>query len=122
MVYLTGGAAWTKTSQTATWAPLPGALFPVPSTSSVSFDANKTGYAVGVGGEWMLNPNWTVRAEYLHYGFDGSTGSVPFVVPVGNGCTPVGACGWNVSTSRLQFDTIRLGFSYKFNGLTPAAN
>jgi outer membrane immunogenic protein len=117
MVYLTGGAAWTKTSQTATWTPIPGALFPIPSTSSVAFDANKTGYVVGIGGEWMLKSNWSVRAEYLHYEFDGASGSVPFVVPVGNGCTPVGTCGWNVSSSRLQLDTLRLGLSYKFGAV-----
>jgi outer membrane immunogenic protein len=114
MIYATGGAAWTNTSSTATWTPTPGALVPAPSTSSTGFDGTKTGFVVGGGVEWMFSPNWLLRVEYLHYGFNGATGTLPFVVPVGNGCTPVGTCGWNATSSNLQFDTARVGLSYKF--------
>ena len=64
----------------------------------------------------MLNGSrsWLLRAEYLYYGFDGSKGVVPFVVPAGNGCTPVDNCGWNVSSSDLSINTVRVGLSYKF--------
>jgi outer membrane immunogenic protein len=114
LLYATGGAAWTNTSSAASWTPIPGALIPAPSASSTGFGGTQTGFVIGGGVEWMLTPHWLLRAEYLHYGFGGATGSLPFVVPAGNGCTPVGACGWNATTSRLQFDTGRVGMSYKF--------
>jgi outer membrane immunogenic protein len=113
MLYGTGGVAWTNMSSNATWTPIPGALSPAPSTGSVSFDGNRTGYAAGGGIEWMLSSNWLLRAEYLHYGFSGSAGTVPFIVP-SNGCTPVGTCSWAAKTSNLNVDTGRVGLSYKF--------
>jgi outer membrane immunogenic protein len=115
MVYATGGAAWTNLSTNASWAEIPGALVPAPTPSTLSFGGTQTGYVVGGGLEWMLSPNWLIRAEYLHYGFQGASGAgLPFVVPPGNECTPVGTCGWNVSTSNLKIDTGRVGLSYKF--------
>jgi outer membrane immunogenic protein len=114
MPYVTGGIAWTNTSTTATWTPTPGALSPAPSASSVSFDGTHTGWVVGAGVEWMVGSNWSVRAEYLHYGFTGGSGVLPFVVPAGNGCFPAGTCGWNATSSNLKFDTVRVGVSYKF--------
>jgi len=113
MLYVTGGAAWTDRSTTATWTPLAGALVPAPSVSSVSFDGTKTGFVVGAGAEWMVAPHWIVRGEYLYYQFNGGTAALPFIVP-SNGCTPTGTCGWNVSTSNLQMNTVRAGVSYKF--------
>jgi outer membrane immunogenic protein len=114
MVYATGGVAWTDTATNASWAAIPGALSPAPTPSSVSFGGTQTGWVVGGGLEWMLTPHWLIRAEYLHYGFGGSsTSALPFIVP-SNGCTPVGTCGWNVSTSDLRIDTGRVGLSYKF--------
>jgi outer membrane immunogenic protein len=113
MLYVTGGAAWTDRSTTATWMPLAGALAPAPSASSVSFDGTKTGFVVGAGAEWMVAPHWIVRGEYLYYQFSGGSASLPFIVP-SNGCTPIGTCGWNVSTSNLQINTVRAGVSYKF--------
>jgi outer membrane immunogenic protein len=113
MLYVTGGAAWTDSSTTATWIPIPGALSPAPSNSAVSFDSTKTGFVVGAGVEWMFAPHWIARAEYLYYQFDGASATMPFIVP-SNGCTPVGTCGWNASTSQLQINTVRAGVSYKF--------
>jgi outer membrane immunogenic protein len=114
LFYVTGGAAWTRTTSSATWTPIPGALSPAPSASTVTFDGTKTGFVVGTGVEWMFAPHWIVRGEYLYYQFNGSAAAVPFVVPPGNGCTPVGTCGWNVSTSHLSINTLRAGLSYKF--------
>ena len=114
LFYATGGVAWTNTSSTAVWAPIPGALFPTPSASSVGYDATRTGFVVGGGVEWLLAPHWILRAEFLHYGFDGTDGVLPFVVEEGDGCTPRGTCGWNVANSTLQFNTELVGLSYKF--------
>jgi outer membrane immunogenic protein len=120
LLYVTGGAAWTRTSATVAWAPIPGALVPAPSPNAVAFDSTRTGFAVGAGAEWMFAPGWSFRAEYLYYQFDGVTSPpLAFVVPAGNGCTPVGACGWNAFSSRLQINTVRVGVAYHFGGGGP---
>jgi outer membrane immunogenic protein len=36
-------------------------------TPSVS--ETRTGWVAGVGAEFMLNQNWSLKAEYLHYDF-----------------------------------------------------
>ena len=38
---------------------------------SRDFDNNTTltGWTVGGGVEWLLNPNWSVKVEYLYYDF-----------------------------------------------------
>lgn len=55
----------------------------------------------------MINPNWTVRGEYLYYGFTGALGgttlfpSVPGVVVTQN---------WN----KFNVSVGRVGVNYKF--------
>ncbi|MFS8037303.1 outer membrane protein [Xanthobacter sp. AM11] len=56
--YITGGAAWAKTSYTDPFA--------------VSYDNTKWGWTVGAGLEYAITNNWTVKAEYLYLGFDDS--------------------------------------------------
>ncbi len=112
MPYITGGAAWTKTSYSASYVQNPGALAPASLNTTVSFDDSKFGWTVGGGVEWMLAPHWILRAEYLYYRFDGGSAVLPFVAP-GSSCTP-GLCNWTVNTSDLQFHTARVGVSYKF--------
>jgi len=109
MPYATGGAAWTKTFYTANYAP--ANLAPAPSPTSVSFSDTKTGWVAGGGFEWRYAPQWVIRAEYLYYGFDGSSAILPFG-PAGS-CT-AGHCNWNVNTGTLQFQVVRAGVSYKF--------
>jgi outer membrane immunogenic protein len=119
LLYATGGAAWTSTSYSATATGLTNlqAAVALPTASSgVSFDETRTGWVAGLGLEWMLSPNWIVRAEYLHYDFGGSSATLPLVftqVSPPAACGP-GQCNWAVSTSNLHLDTGRLGLSYKF--------
>ena len=65
----------------------------------------------------MITPNWIVRGEYLHYGFN-SGDITPVSVPCGFAGPAV--CGVNVSSSNNNIDVVRLGLSYKF-GYTAAA-
>ena len=76
----TGGIAFTDFKFESTYAdnailaPLPGG------TGFGSASEVRTGWVVGGGGEWMLDRNWSVRAEYLYLDF----GSVNVAVPVSN--------------------------------------
>jgi hypothetical protein len=70
----------------------------------------KTGWAVGVGYEAALAGNWTVRAEYFYYSFDGQTLSA-----VG---TPLVSCGGPFCAATYKFPdlnihTVRVGLTYK---------
>jgi outer membrane immunogenic protein len=114
LFYATGGAAWTSSSYSATATGLVAGPVALPGVvAGTSFSENKTGLVVGGGLEYMLSPNWIVRAEYLHYDFTGASGTLPLLVAGPGGCAP-GACNWAVSTSNLRLDSGRLGLSYKF--------
>jgi opacity protein-like surface antigen len=76
-------------------------------TLSASNGNNLTGWTVGAGLEWMLNPRWSVKAEYLYYDFGVENNS------------------WNVNTSTHKFEnswrsfnndltvnTVKLGLNY----------
>jgi outer membrane immunogenic protein len=59
-----------------------------------SASGNLVGWAAGGGVEWMIEPNWSIKAEYLHYDlgtfvcgqsvcFPGQAVSVPFAFDTG---------------------------------------
>jgi outer membrane immunogenic protein len=115
LLYVTGGAAWDKRNDNllvSTNTNVAGAA-----ASAASFSTTKSGWVIGAGYEWMITPNWIVRGEYLHYGFN-SGDITPVSVPCGFAGPAV--CGVNVSSSNNNIDVVRLGLSYKF-GYTAAA-
>jgi outer membrane immunogenic protein len=115
LLYATGGAAWTSTSYTANATGTISGPVVLPGVAAgVNFDETKTGWVVGTGFEWMLSPNWIVRAEYLHYDFGGASATLPLVFANAVGACAPGQCNWAVSASNLRIDSGRLGLSYKF--------
>ena len=69
LLYITGGAAWEERNTNLlvnTNTAVAGSA-----ASAASFSTAKSGWVVGAGYEWMITPNWIVRGEYLHYGFNG---------------------------------------------------
>jgi outer membrane immunogenic protein len=117
MLYATGGVAFRDNGYTLTIVPgpVPGAIgnFNGAPGGVAGFGSDQVGYAAGVGGEWMISPNWILRAEYLHYGFKGSNGTVPIV---GSNCTAAVNCRFVANTSDRNIDTARVGIAYKFGG------
>jgi outer membrane immunogenic protein len=117
MLYATGGVAFRDNGYTVSVVPgpVPGAPgnFNGAPGGVASFNNNQVGYAVGVGGEWMISPNWMLRAEYLRYGFQGSSGTLPII---GSNCTAAVNCRFVVNTSDRNIDTARVGIAYKFGG------
>ncbi len=61
------------------------------------------GWTIGAGIEYMLNPNWTIKVEYLYYDFSNNNFS----------------CCFNSSTGRLDnsltANTVKLGFNFIFH-------
>jgi outer membrane immunogenic protein len=116
LIYATGGAAWTKTSYSASAVGFnnpPNINFLAPATAAVAWDDTKTGFVVGGGVEWMAWSGWVARAEYLYYQFAGSSNVMSTLGNAVDVCAP-GACNWAISTSNLRISTARVGLAYKF--------
>ena len=116
MLYVTGGVAWANVDYKANTGD--GQFFCGLFNASCTFPAKsnttKTGFAVGGGYETTLIGNWTVRAEYLYYSFDGETLTAAATpqAPCTNGGG--GPCTATYTFPDLKIHTVRLGVSYKF--------
>lgn len=78
-----------------------------------STSVTRAGWTVGGGFEWMLNPHWTVKAEYLYLDLGRFNYVSPCDFVTGNqpGCAIGGL--WNTSI-RARENVARLGVNYKF--------
>jgi outer membrane immunogenic protein len=111
MLYATAGGAFgetnTRIGMTSAFIGMNNAWFTDAAERSSVW---RTGYAVGGGGQYALNSNWSVKVEYQYLNFgSGSLSAREFV-----GATP-----WNAfisTTTRYDYHTVRLGVNYKFDG------
>ena len=108
MIYVTGGGAWTgvQANGGATSAS-------ARETGTFSNTTTLIGWVAGAGYEWMIAPNWTLRGEYLYYGFTGNNNSNnanALVFPIA-GVTVTG------TTGKLNTQVVRVGLDYKFDWL-----
>jgi outer membrane immunogenic protein len=121
MIYGTGGVAFTQTNYSALMTPGPangvglGTAGGITVPLATTFSQNNVGGVAGGGVEWMANSNWVFRAEYLYYWFPGASAVLPVSTTGPGGGTCVG-CGWNLKSSNLGIQTVRVGVSYKFGG------
>jgi outer membrane immunogenic protein len=103
LLYATGGGAWSRVEYSGIDNYAGGCpnCAPVP-----SFDKTQSGYVVGGGVEWApWSNNWLVRAEYLHYHFNGVTVLAPELND-----PSLTTLAWD----HLSIDTVRAGLAYKF--------
>ena len=118
LLYGTGGVAFSDGGNYSL-SVVPGAL---PSNlngypgGKVNFNANQVGWVAGLGGEWLFANNWMFRLEYLHYGFHGSSGTLPVVADTCTAAAALGGCAFVANTSDRNIDTVRVGIAYKFGG------
>jgi outer membrane immunogenic protein len=110
LLYVTGGGAW-ESLRTNVMLSTDTTVAVFSQSGVASNTSTRSGFAVGVGYEWMITHNWLARVEYLHYGFSGGNNLVDPVI-----CTvaPGGSCGGNVSSSTNNIDAVRAALSYKF--------
>ena len=112
LFYGTGGAAWGRIKTTLTLncmaGPIDGcgasstaALFASSSTSTTA-----SGWVAGLGAEWMLATNWSVRAEWLHIDLGSINGSLPTA-----GSSGIQTAVWSRTE---RFDEFRFGLNYLF--------
>jgi outer membrane autotransporter protein len=89
VLYAKGGAAWVNTDYSlAVSGPFAGG----------SSNITRSGYAVGLGAEWMFGPGWSTKLEYDYLGF--GTGSY--------------VLGGVATTVNAHVQQIKVGVNYHF--------
>jgi outer membrane immunogenic protein len=108
LAYLTGGLAYggVKASDTLLQTGTNGFT----GAGNGSFSGARAGWALGAGFEWLVAPQWSVKAEYLHYdlgtsSFSSAPTSAFFLVPVYQTLA---------SSAHFQGDLARAGVNYHF--------
>lgn len=106
LLYFTGGGAWGKNSTHVLSTGNVNNLWGV--ATPINFSMTSGGYVVGAGYESMITNHWSIRGEYLFYGFNGKNNNpLLFAACSGSGC------GENISTNQMNINTLRLGVNYK---------
>ena len=80
-----------------------------------SFTKTRPGWTAGGGLEWMVSPNWSVKAEYLYYDLGrvtfGAGGLTQTLFPAG----PALFTDLPVASTRFDGHIVRVGLNYHFN-------
>ncbi|MCB1476539.1 MAG: porin family protein [Rhodobiaceae bacterium] len=102
LIYATGGLAYSDLEYSVT-----DTSTAAPGTGTISASAKPDwGWTVGGGAEFMLNNNWSVKAEYLYVHFDGETATGV------SGGTP-----FNFAFDDTEMHIARVGLNYKFGSM-----
>jgi outer membrane immunogenic protein len=100
MLYATGGAAFADIRTT-------GLNGPNGTIDSFSNTANRVGWALGVGAEYQITPNWIAGLDYKHLQFEKYNSS---------GITNTLVLAYTLTGIRDQIDQVTARISYKFGG------
>jgi outer membrane immunogenic protein len=96
MLYFTAGYGWSTTK----WRAVDLATGVAAGNGGAS--ASNAGLVLGGGAEFLIDKNWTIKGEYLHYNLGSAT---PSSADFGTG---------SVIDTKLSADTFKLGLNYKF--------
>jgi outer membrane immunogenic protein len=100
-----GRLGWTVRPNVLLYATAGGAFGNVREAinSNGSASSDQAGWSAGAGFEWMLVPNWSFKAEYLHY-------------DLGTFVCAAGACARGQAVNvPFAFDTGKVGINYHFS-------
>lgn len=118
LFYGSGGAVWGRINTTLTLSCLQAGCGSsgVPLFASSTTSTTKAGWVAGLGAEWMLARNWSVRAEWLHIDLGSTNASLPTAgattfPPPGPPFAPETA----VWSRTERFDEFRVGANYQFH-------
>jgi outer membrane immunogenic protein len=109
LVYATGGLAYGQTKIGSAFI-CPGCA---PPTSTEPSTANQTsntsvGWTAGAGFEWLVAPNWSIKAEYLYVDLGNRNSTITYTYPA------------NISTLtssvRETENIVRAGINWHFGG------
>jgi outer membrane immunogenic protein len=115
LVYATGGLAFGEVKSASTTA-----FLLTPDTYAGTLDDTRVGWTVGGGGEWMIAPNWSIKAEYLYVdlGKSSYTQNCLNLTICGTGAGGViPAPGATYGTDlHNRYNVARVGLNYHFGG------
>jgi outer membrane immunogenic protein len=112
LVYATGGLAIAHV-QTAGAV----AFTTTADTYAGGYDETRAGWTVGGGGEWMVAPNWSIKAEYLYVDLGKQTVNLACVNTGICGSPPQVAPGASYANDyRFREHIARVGLNYHFGG------
>jgi len=124
LAYATGGLAYGGVKSSANISQDNLGVFgadPQAFSSSGNYSGTRTGWVVGGGLEWLFAPNWSLKAEYLHYDLGRATYALrPPLTYYGGFADALYASAPQAST-RFNGNIVRAGISYHFNFDAPAA-
>jgi len=106
LLYVKGGVAWVHTNYSD--VDPSGTVF-LPYTGGAS--ATRTGWTIGGGGEYRLNQNWSLFAEYNYIGLGSKT--LGFTYSCG------AACGFSdpyLYSEKQNLQTVLVGLNYRLGG------
>ena len=114
LLYVTGGLAYgeVNASNTLNQAGPNGFI----GFGAASITQTRAGWTAGLGAEWMFAPQWSVKAEYLHYdlgsvGFTTSAAATPASLQF-----PGQVYQTNAVSASFRGDIVRAGINYHFGG------
>ena len=109
LLYAKGGFAWFNPHLSASAVVLDGNGAPIAGVSGWDNNTTLTGWTIGGGVEWLLNPNWSVKVEYLHYdfGLNDRDWNATYCPASGASCSTYGS--WRVFDHDLTVNTVKLG-------------
>jgi len=113
LIYGTGGLAYGGANLNIAYATADNSGVLGGGGASTSYANTQVGWTAGGGAEWMVFPNWSVKAEYLYY----DLGSVQASTVVA-GVNPAGANSFAYTTTastRFNGNIVRAGVNYHFN-------
>lgn len=115
LLYVTGGLAIAGVGYSQSISFFSPLLDDLPNTTNSgganagSLSKTQVGWALGVGGEYRLDQNWSLKADYLHIDLGSQGFNSTYIEPLPSGRT------FSVShTQDLTLDTVRVGFNRHF--------
>jgi outer membrane immunogenic protein len=115
LVYGTGGLAYGSASSSTG---ITGGETPNTGTTNIvgagTYSAIRVGWTAGAGMEYMFAPNWTVKAEWLHYDLGSASYSNGTMSGFLTGTTTTAFTDVSSSTVKFTGDIVRAGVNYKF--------
>ena len=102
LVYVTGGLAYGNTKDTLS---LTEYVTATTQTQSKTADTTRTGYVLGAGAEYFLNPAWSVKAEYQYIDLGSETLKLNYTYT--DGSTQNAKL-----TADHTYNTVRVGLNY----------
>jgi outer membrane immunogenic protein len=110
LIYGTGGPALAEIKSTTNVAFGTDQFFLAGNIDQGAFTDMHIGWAAGVGLEWAVGSNWSVKGEYLHLDF----GSINYAAAcTGGTCNPFALLAWT-NSMRVRDDVVRVGANYRF--------